>query len=195
MKISKPLYYILNCTWGILMTAVGGVVALALIIAGYKPERHAGSIYFNVGKSWGGAELGLFFLTDEHDAVSVKNHEFGHSLQNCLWGPLMPFVVCLPSAARYWVREFKSRKLKENFALTLMGVACIIILVLTSIAVVFQLEWVLFLMLGIFMYTAALTYWLLYIEIPKYDKGDVPYDSIWFEGQATEWGTKIAEEW
>ena len=45
------------------------------------------------------------------------------------------------------------------------------------------------------MYTAAVTYWMLYIEIPKYDKGDVPYDSIWFEGQATEWGTMIAEEW
>ena len=119
MKLSKPLYYILNCTWGFLMTAVGAVVALALIVAGYKPKRHSGAIYFNVGKSWGGAELGLFFLTDEHDDRSVKNHEFGHSLQNCLWGPLMPFVVCLPSAARYWVREFKSRKLKENFVLTL----------------------------------------------------------------------------
>jgi hypothetical protein len=28
-------------------------------------------------------------------------------------------------------------------------------------------------------------------EIKKYDKGYVDYDDIWFEGQATRWGTKV----
>ena len=34
-------------------------------------------------------------------------HECGHGIQNCIWGPLMIFVVCIPSATRYWYREFK----------------------------------------------------------------------------------------
>jgi hypothetical protein len=34
------------------------------------------------------------------------------------------------------------------------------------------------------------TIWLHLIEIPKYDYGYVSYDSIWFEGQATNWGTE-----
>lgn len=195
MKISKPLYYVLNCTWGILMTGIGAVIALALMVAGHKPKRHAGSIYFNVGKSWGGAELGLFFLTDETDTESVKDHEFGHSLQNCLWGPLMPFVVCLPSAARYWLREFNTRQKKENFTLSLMTISCCLVVALSFIAICFQLEWLLWIMMFVFFYTAYVTYWMLNTEIPKYDKNTVPYDAVWFEGQATEWGTKIAKEW
>lgn len=177
------------------MTGIGAVVALVLMISGYKPKRHAGSIYFNVGRSWGGAELGLFFLTDDQDSDSVKDHEFGHSLQNCLWGPLMPFVISLPSAARYWLREFKTRHMRENFTLSLMAVSCCLVLLLTFIALIFQLEWLLWIMMLVFFYTAFVTYWMLNTEIPKYDKGTVSYDSVWFEGQATEWGTIIAKEW
>lgn len=195
MKINKPLYYLLNCTWGIVMTLIGAVVAVVLILTGHKPKRHAGSIYFNVGKSWGGAELGLFFLTDENDLESVKNHEFGHSLQNCLWGPLLPFVVCLPSAARYWLRECKTIQAKQNFSLILMAVSCSIVLVLTFIGLIVQQTWLLYLMMFVFFYTAGLTYWLLYIETPKYSKEVPTYDSVWFEGQATEWGTLIANDW
>ena len=80
MKINKPLYYILNCTWGCIMTLIGAVVAIALLCVGKKPQKHAGCTYFNVGKSWGGMELGCFFLTDSHDSRHTKNHEFGLSL-------------------------------------------------------------------------------------------------------------------
>lgn len=105
MKKYKVLYYILNLTWGLPLTFVGALVALAMIVSGHKPKKHAGCIYFNVGKNWGGLELGLFFLVDEVDYLQTKDHEFGHSLQNCIWGPLMIFVICIPSAIRYWWRQ------------------------------------------------------------------------------------------
>lgn len=104
---NKKLYYFLNLTWGLPMTLLGAIVAVVLIIAGKKPKRHGGCLYFNVGKSWGGLELGLFFLTDEHDSHNVKTHEFGHSIQNARFGFLMPFIVCIPSAVRYWYRELR----------------------------------------------------------------------------------------
>ena len=41
-------------------------------------------------------------------------HESGHGIQNLLFGPLMPFVVSIPSAIRYWYREYlmKVKKIK-----------------------------------------------------------------------------------
>lgn len=102
---NKKLYYVLNLTWGLPMTLLGAIVAIVLLIIGKKPKRHGGCWYFNVGKSWGGCELGLFFLTDSQDNDSVKTHEFGHSIQNARFGLLMPFIVCIPSAVRYWYRE------------------------------------------------------------------------------------------
>ena len=40
----------------------------------------------------------------------TRPHEFGHSLQNCLWGPLFPFVIAIPSATRYWYRDISAKK-------------------------------------------------------------------------------------
>lgn len=103
----KALFYFLNIIWGLPMTLIGGVVAIVLLALGKKPKRYHGAIYFEVGKGWGGVELGLFFVCAENSGESVKSHEFGHSLQNCLYGPLMPILVSIPSATRYWYREIK----------------------------------------------------------------------------------------
>lgn len=192
MKINKPLYYILNCTWGCIMTLIGAVVALALLCVGKKPQKHAGCTYFNVGKSWGGMELGCFFLTDSNDSTPTKNHEFGHSLQNCLWGPLFPFVVCIPSAIRYWLREFKTQKSKKIYAVILT-----VCLILVGICITLS-PFVVFDILGylVMMYAIVICLWLFGKEIPQYASDKyIPYDKIWFEGQATEWGTKVSKDW
>lgn len=103
----KILFYFLSLTWGLPLTLAGLIVALVLICTGRKPKRFGLVWYFNVGRNWGGLELGLFFLTDENDSLSTKCHEFGHGIQNCVYGFLMPFLVCIPSAIRYWYRELR----------------------------------------------------------------------------------------
>ncbi len=111
--LSKSEFYTLSWTWGILMTLIGAIVVGSIMLYGlitkkpYTLKKHGWCYYLNVGKMWGGLELGMFFLTDSKDSVSTKWHEFGHSIQNCKWGILMPFVICIPSAIRYWYREFK----------------------------------------------------------------------------------------
>ena len=195
MKINKSLYYILNCTWGCIMTFIGAVVALALLCVGKKPQRHAGSIYFNVGKSWGGVELGCFSLTDSNNSTHAKNHEFGHSLQNCLWGPLFPFVVCIPSAIRYWLREFKTQTGKYIYATILSSS---IIILGGGLAVIgnFVATWLLIIGMLIFLYGVIIASWLLNAEVPQYESDKyVDYDDIWFEGQATKWGEKVSKDW
>lgn len=118
------------------MTLVGLITAFALVCLGNKPKRYGYCLHFVVGKNWGGLNLGLVILTDNNPTEHTKAHEHGHALQNCLYGFLMPFVVAIPSAIRYWHRELNCRK-------------------------------------GIYPETA--------------------YDDVWYEGQATNWGTKFIQ--
>ncbi len=104
--MTKQLYYFLNFTFGLPMTLIGLIVSLVFLITGHKPKRFAGSVYFELGHNWGGLSLGPFFICQEGCDEAIKTHEFGHSIQNCMFGPLMPFVVGIPSAVRYWYREF-----------------------------------------------------------------------------------------
>jgi hypothetical protein len=105
--MNKFVFYLLSFTWGLLMTIIGLIVALILIIAGYKPEKYGYCLHFKIGNYWGGISLGLVFITDKTPSKHTKNHEHGHSIQNCYWGILFPFVIAIPSVVRYWYRELK----------------------------------------------------------------------------------------
>lgn len=134
-KMSKFKFYFLSFTWGLPVTVLGLIMALICLICGKKPKKWGYCWYFEVGKCWGGTELGIFFIKDSSDSVHIKNHEHGHALQNCYWGFLMIPVISLPSFLRYWYRR-------------------------------------------------------IIVKIKK-DKKLPPYDSIWFEGQATRLGTEF----
>lgn len=128
--MNRKLFYILNLTWGLPMTLVGGIACLVLVGCGKLPTNHGGCLCFTVGKNWGGVSFGLVMIVDEQATEDTKNHELGHALQNAVYGVLMPFIVSIPSAVRYWYRRGK-------------------------------------------------------------DPATLPhYDSVWFEGQASEWGSK-----
>lgn len=106
MKINKTAFYILSFTWGLPLTLIGCLVAGVLVRLGYRPKKFGYCYYFEVGTDWGGLELGLFFITDKFPTEELKAHEFGHGIQNCLYGFFMIPIVCIPSAIRYWYREF-----------------------------------------------------------------------------------------
>lgn len=90
------------------MTLVGCVVAIVLNIVGYRPNgRYGYCLVFEVGDNWGGLNLGPVAIVCKNCGVHILNHEHGHAIQNCWFGPLMPFIVCLPSAIRYWYRELR----------------------------------------------------------------------------------------
>lgn len=115
------LYYFMACTWGIIMTFIGtvvsGVLALVKISAPDKVKIKFNPYYWiysiSVGPDyWGGCELGLCFIRDQKSQGTLPAHEFGHTFQNCLLGPLFPFMVALPSAAWYWVHTLNQSKRK-----------------------------------------------------------------------------------
>ena len=133
--MKKFLYWSTSLTWGVLMTLIGLLAALALLVTGHKPHKFGYTFYFKVGKSWGGLNLGAIFITDSTPSEHTLCHEHGHGLQNCFFGVLFPFLIGIPSAMRYWYREIKRKR----------DPAC---------------------------------------YLP-------PYESIWFEGQATRLGLKF----
>ena len=134
---NKKLFYFLSFTWGLPMTLIGCLVTIVLLTTGHKPQKWGYCYYFEIGKNWGGLELGVFFLVNQGASSNLKSHELGHSMQNCWFGLLMPFLVCIPSAIRYWYREYLVKSGKKTYS-----------------------------------------------ELSD-------YDSIWFEGQASTFGTKF----
>jgi hypothetical protein len=176
------------------MTAIGSVVALALLITGHKPEMYGHCIHFKVGNNWGGLELGMFFLTDRTPSDSTKNHEHGHGFQNAVLGPLFPFLVAIPSATRYWLREQNTRKGKTIFSSILYAILMVVAISLAVLAICTQ-PWVWVFSIFIAAYSTLLYIWLMRIEIPKYDRGYVDYDAIWFEGEATRLGNEYINKW
>lgn len=142
--MNKALYWLIQCTWGGLMTLIG-LVAAAFTICFLHGKAHKNGYSFivEIGGNWGGVNLGAISLCgsysqedgpcyDPHWFEHTRRHEFGHSIQNMIMGPLFPFIVAIPSACRYHYQNYRTSK-----------------------------------------------------GLPNAD-----YDSIWFEGTATKWGTK-----
>jgi len=113
------LFWFLSLTWGLLMTLIGLLVtAFAIIFLKGKVHRNGFSYIVEVGGNWGGLNLGAVSLCggytttcpDEEWFQHTRRHEFGHGLQNCILGPLFPFLVAIPSAIRYHYQNYRSRK-------------------------------------------------------------------------------------
>ena len=108
-NLSKRAFYILSWTWGLPMTLIGAIAVLILKLSGKEVKRWGYCYYVEVGKHWGGVNLGMFFMVNTNPATHAKNHEHGHAIQNCYWGWLMPFVICIPSVTRYWYRLIRHK--------------------------------------------------------------------------------------
>lgn len=58
-------------------------------------------------KSWG------FSFVCEEASEHTLNHEFGHAIQNMLYGPFFIFLVAIPSGIRYQLITRKIIKVKD----------------------------------------------------------------------------------
>ena len=119
MKFKIFMFYFLSFTWGLPFTLFGLIIAFALKLLGYLSKKFALVRFFEIGEDWGGLELGLFFVANQNSTFKLRCHEFGHTIQNCIFGPLTPFIICIPSAIRYWYRELhyyrRGKEPKTNY--------------------------------------------------------------------------------
>lgn len=191
--LQRAGYWLVSLTWGGLMTWTGAFIALVMLLSRHAPQKLGPNVYFEVGLGWGGMEYGAFFFVSKDAGEETRLHEAGHGIQNLVLGPLMPFLVCIPSALRYWMRRCKTLAGKRVFSravcllLAFLGAAGMIAAALLGLS---GGVWALF-GVGLFLvlYAAALCVWMQAFEIPKYRYGAyVSYDGIWFEASATRLG-------
>lgn len=65
---SKLTFYVLSWTWGIIMTLIGNIIALIMILAGYKPIKNIYGWYFEIGNDWGGIDLGYISIIQKNSS-------------------------------------------------------------------------------------------------------------------------------
>lgn len=111
------LYYLLACTWGLVLTVFGLIVTFGLWIASLfnkniKFNKYGWIYCCKAGPDyWGGFETGLMFVRDQRSSeLHINSHEFSHSFQNCILGPFYIFLVAIPSAVRWWARTLFPNK-------------------------------------------------------------------------------------
>ena len=104
-EMSGKEFYFRSFTWGVPVNVGGALISLFLLASGHEPHRFGRCIRFDIGKNWGGGSLGVFMFTCRNASKRLKEHEHGHSLQNCYYGPMMPLLVNVPSSLRFWYRK------------------------------------------------------------------------------------------
>lgn len=113
------LYILVQCTWGLPQTLIGLVVFL---IHRKAPHHfHKGCIHTDWDRE-DGVSLGLFTFVPEGDEEcfwypQMCDHEYGHTLQSLMLGPLYLLIVGLPSMLWNQLPYYrkKRRKLHRSY--------------------------------------------------------------------------------
>jgi len=114
-------YTIIQLTWGIIQNILG--ILLFVILTIIKPNRtrkyYHGAIisYWRFSFSMG---LGMFIFfghsnQDEEYQKQVLVHEYGHTIQSIILGPLFFFLVAIPSTTLAFLPVFANKR-KEGKA-------------------------------------------------------------------------------
>ena len=105
------LQVFLHWTWGLTQTLLGLFVFIATSWWCKHYWNH-GNVFtvIKLKKPWGGFSLGFFTFGDyaheDKDGKLIESelseHEYGHTLQSILLGPVDLFVIEIPSMMWYW---------------------------------------------------------------------------------------------
>lgn len=100
--MKKFLFYLLQFTWG-LPQNLAGLVAYLMMCGKFKHERYQNAVvtYVQTQKPFGGISLGIFIFVNadrsEEWLHDTRIHEYGHTIQSVVLGPVWPLVIALPS--------------------------------------------------------------------------------------------------
>jgi hypothetical protein len=90
-----------QCTWGFPQTLIGLIKFLSSRKKEYKVINFHGAVTTLHTESWGGVSLGGFIFCNsvkgEERTKDYIIHEFGHTVQSLILGPLFIFVIGIPS--------------------------------------------------------------------------------------------------
>lgn len=112
----RVLFYLIQFTWGLPVNLVG--LILFLCFRGrFRSERFCNGIATCLPRLAGGFSLGIFLFigaAGTADSPGLCAHEYGHTVQCLLLGPLYWLVVALPSVI--WCHGFSNYRRKHGIA-------------------------------------------------------------------------------
>lgn len=117
----KLLYVLIQMTWGLIQNIVG--IIGYLIFSNCIHYTYKESVVTIVPGKWGGVSLGMFiFISDgvtKEDAPNsrVVNHEYGHTLQSLMLGPLFFIIIGIPSGIWYQMDKYRSKHNLDYYSL------------------------------------------------------------------------------
>ncbi len=103
MKIfGSVLFYLWQFTFGIVQNLIGLAMFVLYKAKGCKSELyHNALITYIDKKNFGGVSLGMFIFINKNRVGGARHdtkiHEYGHTVQTMLLGPLWLFVIAIPS--------------------------------------------------------------------------------------------------
>lgn len=121
--MKKFLFYLIQWTWGLSVNLVGGLCYLFFKhIKKCRTQRFGYAWYVYVPGNFGGLSLGLFiFMRDTSNEKGKEKwlhntqiHEYGHTFQCLLLGPLYWVVIAIPSFI--WCNLFDGYRKKNNIS-------------------------------------------------------------------------------
>ena len=127
--IKRAVYILIQCTWGFVQSLAGLIVMLLLGRQKHRFYRCACLTEYDVDtvpgfmKNLGCVSLGMFIFIGVkkccyEDAAmrarldSVASHEYGHTFQSLIFGPLYLLIVGVPSFI--WCMRYYSRRDEYN---------------------------------------------------------------------------------
>ena len=107
--MKKALFYTVQWTWGIVQNLIG--LALFLCLIGRRHRLFHGAVVttWKLGSS---LSLGMFIFTRTPYDLRLVQHEYGHTIQSLILGPVWLFVIGLPSLV--WCGCFGKWREKHN---------------------------------------------------------------------------------
>lgn len=114
---SRFMFYFVQFTWGLSVNLIGGLIWL-ILSRKFRHDRFKNAFITYIPGNWGGLSLGLFiFMAEgrqENWTRNTKIHEYGHTIQCLLLGPLYWIVIAAPSAI--WCNFFDKYRKKNNIS-------------------------------------------------------------------------------
>lgn len=118
MDIIKRLFYtLLQCTWGIIQTLAGALMFLVLIRRKHFIYRGCVATEWRRPQS---ASVGIFiFVSDKLEGRLLDEviiHEYGHTIQSIILGPLYFPVIGIPSAVWCMFPAFERKRANKGIS-------------------------------------------------------------------------------
>lgn len=107
--MKKFLFYLVQWTWGIVQNVLGLFLFLCLC---YRKKRIFHGAVVTTWKLGSSLSLGMFIFTARPYDLKLVQHEYGHTVQSLILGPLWLFVIGLPSLI--WCGCFESYRKKKG---------------------------------------------------------------------------------